>query len=127
VTSSVALAVITSASGVLLGHRADGNPPWTFPGGKIRPDETAEAAAVREALEETGLSVAADRVIGSRPHPVTGYLAVYVACPFSGGEPRAVRPWELAEVRWASLAEVGELMAGTIFEPVRAYLALALR
>ncbi len=30
---------------------------WTFPGGAIEPGETPEAAAVREAFEETGLHV----------------------------------------------------------------------
>ncbi len=30
---------------------------WNAPGGKIEPDETAEAAAIREVKEETGLSV----------------------------------------------------------------------
>jgi 8-oxo-dGTP pyrophosphatase MutT (NUDIX family) len=41
----------------VVGRRRDGNPPWTFPGGKIEPGESPEDAAVRETLEEIGLRV----------------------------------------------------------------------
>ena len=36
--------------------REDGN--WTLPSGRVKPDETAEEAAHRELLEETGATVA---------------------------------------------------------------------
>jgi 8-oxo-dGTP pyrophosphatase MutT (NUDIX family) len=54
---AVALAVVTCRLGVLVGRRRDGNPPWTFPGGKIEPGESPEDAAVHETLDETGLRV----------------------------------------------------------------------
>jgi 8-oxo-dGTP pyrophosphatase MutT (NUDIX family) len=36
------------------------DPAWVFPGGGIEPGETAQAAAVREIFEETGLELAED-------------------------------------------------------------------
>ena len=54
-----------------------GNQPsiglWSMPGGYVDRGEVVEEAAVREVLEETGLAVAVDRLIGlfsERAHPV---------------------------------------------------------
>ena len=95
----MAVAIVTSGLGVLVGRRRDGNPPWTFPRGKIEPGESPEDAAVRETLEETGSRIRATGVIGSRVHPQTGVRIVYVAAT-AVGEPNvtAGRSGELAEV-----------------------------
>jgi hypothetical protein len=53
----VALAVVTSPRGVLVGRRRSGIPRWVLPGGKIHPDEPVGPAAARECAEETGLAV----------------------------------------------------------------------
>jgi 8-oxo-dGTP diphosphatase len=122
----IALAVVTSPLGVLLARRADGNPPWVFPGGKIEPGETAPEAAVRETAEETGLHVRATRVIGERVHPVTGRTAIYVATePLHGTGARAVEDSGLAEVRWVSASEMDALTGGTVFELVRQHIKAA--
>jgi 8-oxo-dGTP diphosphatase len=109
----VVVAVVTSRLGVLIGRRRDGKPLWVFPGGKIDPGESPEETAVRETLEETGLRVRAVQVIGSRVHPVTGVLMVYVAAePTTGPITVARESGELAEIRWVSVAEAEELMGG---------------
>ena len=56
----IAVAVIERGRQVLIGQRPEGVPLagyWEFPGGKVEPDETYEAAVVRECLEETGFEV----------------------------------------------------------------------
>ena len=56
----IAIAVVEHEGRFLIGQRPAGVPLaglWEFPGGKIQPGETPEAAAVRECLEETGLAV----------------------------------------------------------------------
>lgn len=60
-------AVVRDTSGrILLVRRA--NPPaqgtWSIPGGRVEPDETHEAAVVRELAEETGLTGVVERDVG---------------------------------------------------------------
>ena len=120
--AAVAVAIVTSGLGVLIGRRRDGNPPWTLPGGKIEPGESPGDAAARETLEETGLQVRATGVIGERVHPVTGVRIVYVAAaPADEICDLTVPGRELAEVRWVGTASTEELM-GDMAGVVREYM-----
>jgi 8-oxo-dGTP diphosphatase len=59
----VAAAVIQEAGAILLVQRPDDAEMgglWEFPGGKLEPGETGEAALARELREELGISVAVD-------------------------------------------------------------------
>lgn len=49
--------IIEMESGVVLIERRNPPPGWALPGGFVEVGETVEAAAVREAREETGLDV----------------------------------------------------------------------
>ncbi len=117
----VALAIITSDHGVLVEQRRDGIPPWTFPGGEIKHDESADGALRRRVLEETGLAVRATRLIGRRIHPKTSRVMVYLHTSVEDGEPRVGDPEDLSDVRWASIDETRTLMPD-MYESVRQYL-----
>jgi len=119
---AIVAAIVTSRLGVLVGKRNDGKPPWTFIAGEVEPGEQAEDAAVREVKEETGLEIEAGEIIGDRVHPQTGRTMIYMAGhPVRGTEVFVGDRAELAEVRWVSLTEAGELLPG-MYEPVRRYL-----
>src|SRR5215813_7180033 len=58
----VACALIDADGRVLLAKRPPGRPlagTWEFPGGKVQPGETPEAALIRELDEELGIDVVA--------------------------------------------------------------------
>ena len=81
---------------------------WEFPGGKRRPDESAEACAEREVSEEVGVIV---RARGRREPIVYDYpdrvvTLTPVDCDWISGEPRAL---EVAEVRFIELRALSEL------------------
>lgn len=125
---TIVAAIVTSPKGVLVGRRRDGRPLWTFIAGEHIDGETVEETAIREVMEETGLTVRATGTIGERKHPRTHRWMAYIAAtPTNGTDAIVGDEEELAEVRWVSLAEADLLMGGTIFEPVHEHLRRTLK
>lgn len=120
----IVAAIITSKEGVLVERRHDGRPLWTFPAGEAEPGESPADTATRETKEECELQIVVSHIIGERNHPKTGRHMIYLAArPYQGTAVSNGDESELAEVRWASLAELDELMgAVNIFEPVHEHL-----
>lgn len=120
----VAVAVITHEGRVLLVcRRGDDAINWQFPSGIVKPGAKPEAAAVREALAETGVHVAVDRALGERLHPVTGVGCVYFQCSWLAGEPVNADPDENVATMWVAAGDVSRFIpVDRIYPPVLAVL-----
>jgi mutator protein MutT len=105
----VAIAVVEQNGCFLIGQRPEGVPLaglWEFPGGKILPGETAEAAAIRECLEETGIAVENVLHLSSVSHAYEhGTVALeFIACrPVNGEQAKPTPPF-----RWVPRGELAE-------------------
>jgi 8-oxo-dGTP diphosphatase len=92
VDPKVAVAVIIPyGDGVLLGRRSinPGKGSWSFPSGYVNRGEVLEAAAAREVLEETHLSVEMERLVGAYSEAGKPVILIVYEARIIGGEPAA--------------------------------------
>ena len=109
----VAAVVLVDADGrVLLAQRPEGKAMaglWEFPGGKVDPGETPEAALIRELAEELGIDVAASCLapftFASHAYPDFHLLMPLYVCRKWTGIPTPREGQHLAWVRPARLAD----------------------
>ena len=76
---NIAVGVVVKNDQVLITRRRDDGllgGLWEFPGGKIKPGETSEAACVREIREETGLTVTIRQYLTRVRHAYTHFKIV---------------------------------------------------
>jgi 8-oxo-dGTP diphosphatase len=120
----ISAAIIVDHGRVLMVRRriSEGELMWQFPAGAIEPGEGAEDAAVREAGEETGLTVKAVRLLGERVHPKTGRAMSYTACEVVEGEARVADDEELDAIAWVAHGEITEYVPYGLYGPVQEYL-----
>jgi len=108
-----ASAVVTDAEGRILMTRRSDNSLWTIPGGAMEPDEAIADTAIREVLEETGITVEVTGLVGvySNPRHVIEYADGEVRQQFSlcfAARPVSGTPTtssETREVRYLAVAE----------------------
>lgn len=98
---------------------------WEFPGGKVEAEETLGACAVRELMEEVGITV---RVVQGLEPVVHRYDHATVElnpmlCLRQAGEPKAL---EVAEVAWAPIRSLGQYQFPSANGPVVAGFLAAL-
>ncbi len=105
-----AVALVDAAGRVLLARRPDGKAMaglWEFPGGKIEPGETPEAALIRECHEELGIRIAPDDLaalsFASHGYPDFHLLMPLYLCRRWQGEPT---PREGQRTVWAAPQEL---------------------
>ena len=108
----VAACALVDADGrVLLTRRPAGKPMaglWEFPGGKVLPGETPEAAVIRELHEELGVDTAesclAPLTFASHAYDDFHLLMPLYVCRIWTGTPRALEGQELRWVRPREMA-----------------------
>lgn len=124
----ISAAIVVQEGRVLMVRRRmrEGELSWQFPAGGIEAGESPEEAAVRETLEETGLTVSAIKLLGERVHPKTKRLMSYTACDVVSGTAHVADDEELAELAWVAHAEISAYVPYGLFEPVQDYLDDAL-
>lgn len=106
-------AIISDGAGRLLlikrGHEP-GKGLWSLPGGRVEAGESDEQAVVREVREETGLIVAAGRLVGvvrrAGPGGVVFDIRDYAAAVTGG---TLVAGDDAEEACWAGRTEMGGL------------------
>jgi 8-oxo-dGTP diphosphatase len=106
----VATGVVVEHEGRILLVRRNHEPMlgrWAFPSGYVDAGELVEAAAAREVLEETGVEVALDRLLGVWSHAGDPVIFVAYAGHLLAGEARAGD--EAFEVAWFAPDELPEL------------------
>jgi 8-oxo-dGTP diphosphatase len=107
-----ACALIDVDGRVLLSRRPEGKPLaglWEFPGGKVDPGETPEAALIRELAEELGISVRhaclAPLTFASHAYETFHLLMPLYVCRRWDGEVTPLEGQELAWVRSQKLRD----------------------
>jgi len=116
--------IIWKEGKVLLGERigSHGANTWSFPGGHLEDNESPEATAKREVLEETGLEVndlvPSGFTFDHFEENNTNYLTLFYRCQWINGTPTILEKDKCREWRWCELNKLPE----PLFKPVASLL-----
>lgn len=82
---------------------------WEFPGGKMEPGETPEAALARELSEEIGIDAQVGKVWDVVAFSYEWFDVLLLVYAARCGDPSKVRAIEVAEVKWVSPHELRDV------------------
>lgn len=99
---SVAGVVVNSVGQILVTQRRD-NHHWEPPGGVLELGETFDEGVRREVFEETGITVAVERLTGAYKNVPRGIVALVFRCRPTKGRPTATD--ETVTVQWVTPEE----------------------
>lgn len=99
----VVCAVIKTTGGYLIAQRSETMSlplQWEFPGGKVQPEESDEAALVREIQEELGCSISVEKKLTefTIQNELTTLVMAAFLCSVIAGVPAALEHKNLQEV-----------------------------
>ena len=103
----------------IMGKRigSHGHNTWSIPGGHLEMNESWEACAKREALEETGMIIKNVRLAGVTNDIMTSegkhYVTVWVYSDWESGEPKITEPDKWIDQRWRTF----QTLPTPLFEP----------
>lgn len=101
--TTVVAAIIQRHGRILIGQRKDlGHHPlkWEFPGGKVEPGETPDAALIRELQEELGIHARIDRELMRYEYQYPGrsrILLIFYRVVDFDGDPQNL---DFDQIRW---------------------------
>ncbi|MCB9134335.1 MAG: NUDIX domain-containing protein [Anaerolineales bacterium] len=100
-----AFALIIDASGRILLNQRQDNQKWNLPGGHVEPGELPTEAVVRETLEETGLGVEVERLVGFYSKEAQNDFVLTFLCRVVSGELQLTTP-ETLDCRFFAISEI---------------------
>jgi 8-oxo-dGTP pyrophosphatase MutT (NUDIX family) len=122
-----ALVVVQRGQHFLLVHERKHEQLWYLPAGRAEPGEDLIAAACREALEETGISIRLTGIvrIEHSPRPDSARVRViFVGEPINDAQPKSIPDEESLGAAWVTLDELGRYpLRGREVEDLLRYIA----
>ena len=82
---------------------------WSIPWGIVEPDETPEAAALRETSEEGGIKADIDGLLGIQNLPRQGWVAIVFLCHHVSGTPTPDGGVETDRAAYVSLEDLASM------------------